>query len=72
MSLGQRDSQGGNGNTGDGHEHARAESLAMSGRCELFALGDIVVRGMTESQQRAAAEIYRRNKDATNADLPPR
>ena len=48
------------------------KSLAISDPCELFALGDIVVRGMTESQQRVAAEIYKKNKDATNADLPPR
>ena len=48
------------------------KSLAISDPCELFALGDIVVRGMTESQQRAAAEIYKKNKDATNAGLPPR
>jgi len=47
------------------------KSLAVSDPCELFAIGDIVVRGMTDAQKRAAAEIYKKNKDATNADLPP-
>jgi len=47
------------------------KSLSVSDPCQLFAIGDIVVRGMTEAEQRAAAEIYKKNKDATNADLPP-
>ena len=45
--------------------------LAISDPCELFAIGDIVVRGMGAAEQRAATEIYKKNKDATNADLPP-
>jgi len=47
------------------------KSLSVSDPCQLFAIGDIVVRGMTEAEQRAAAEIYKKNKDAMNADLPP-
>jgi len=45
--------------------------LAVSDPCELFAIGDIVVRGMSAAEQRAATEVYKKNKDATNADLPP-
>ncbi len=45
--------------------------LAISDPCELFAIGDIVVRGMGAAEQRAATEIYKKSKDATNADLPP-
>jgi hypothetical protein len=48
------------------------KSLSVSDPCQLFAIGDIVVYGMTEAEQRTAAEIYKKNKDATNADLPPR
>jgi hypothetical protein len=51
---------------------ASKKSLAVSDPCGLFALGDVVVRGMTEFEQRAAVEIYKKNEDATNADLPPR
>lgn len=47
------------------------KALAVSDPCELFAVGDIVVRGMSGAEQRAAAEIYKKNKDATNADLSP-
>ena len=47
------------------------KELSISDPCQLFAIGDIVVRGMSEAEQRAAAEIYKKNKDATNADLPP-
>ena len=45
------------------------KALSVSDPCQLFAIGDIVVRGMTEAEQRAAAEAYKKNKDATNADL---
>jgi len=45
--------------------------LAITEPCEVFALGDIIVRGMTDAQKRAAAAVYKKNKDATNADLPP-
>jgi len=45
------------------------KALSVSGPCQLFGIGDIVVRGMTEAEQRAAAEVYKKNKDATNADL---
>jgi hypothetical protein len=45
--------------------------LAIAEPCEVLALGDIVVRGMTEAQRRAAVAVYKKNKDATNADLPP-
>ena len=47
------------------------KALAISDPCELLAVGDIFVRGMSAAEQRAAAEIYKKNKDATNADLPP-
>lgn len=47
------------------------KTLSVSDPCELFAIGDIVVRGMSAAEQRAATEIYKKNKDATNADLPP-
>jgi hypothetical protein len=47
------------------------KSWGSSDPCELFAIGDIIVRGMTDAQKRAAAEVYKKNKDATNADLPP-
>src|SRR5262249_13862808 len=47
------------------------EELALSDSCELFAVGDIVVRGMSEAEKRAATELYRKNKNATNADLRP-
>jgi hypothetical protein len=46
-------------------------ALSVSEPCQLFAIGDIVVHGMTEAEQRAALEAYRTNKDATNADLAP-
>lgn len=45
------------------------KALSVSDPCQLFAVGDIVVRGMTEAEQRVAAEAYKKNKDATNADL---
>ncbi len=45
------------------------KALSVSDPCQLFAIGDIVVHGMTEAEQRAAAEVYKKNKDATNADL---
>ncbi len=38
--------------------------------CQVFAIGGIVVHGMTEAELRAAADVYEKNKDATNADLP--
>jgi hypothetical protein len=47
------------------------KALSVSDPCQLFAIGDIVVYGMSEAEQRAAAEIYMKNTDATNADLPP-
>lgn len=47
------------------------KNLSVPETCELFAIGDIVVQGMTAAQQRAAAEVYRKNRDATNADVPP-
>jgi hypothetical protein len=47
------------------------KSWGSSDPCELFAIGDIIVRGMTEAQKRAAVEVYKKNQDASNADLPP-
>jgi hypothetical protein len=47
------------------------KDLSVSDPCQLFAIGDIVVRGMSEAEQQAAVEVYKKNKDATNADLPP-
>ena len=47
------------------------KELSISEPCELFVIGDIVVRGMSEAERRAAAEVNRKNKDATNVDLPP-
>jgi hypothetical protein len=46
------------------------KELSVSDPCQLFAIGDIVVHGMSEAGQHAAAEVYKKNKDATNADLP--
>jgi len=48
-----------------------AEELGLSDPCELFAIGDIVVRGMSEAEKRAATDLYKKNKNATNADLRP-
>lgn len=47
------------------------KELSISEPCQLFAIGDIVLYGMNEAEQHAAAELYKKNKDATNADLPP-
>jgi hypothetical protein len=38
--------------------------------CRLFAIGAIVVDGMTDAQLHAAAALYTKKHDATNADLP--
>jgi hypothetical protein len=46
-------------------------ALAVSEPCQLFAIGDIIVYGMTEVERHAALEAYRADKDATNADLSP-
>jgi hypothetical protein len=46
------------------------KELSVSERCAIFAIGDIVIEGMTEAEQRAAADVYRKKRDATNADLP--
>jgi hypothetical protein len=46
-------------------------ALSVSDRCQVFAIGDILVHGMTDAEQRAATEAYRTNRDATNADLLP-
>ena len=38
--------------------------------CRLLAIGALVVDGMTDAQLHAAAAVYSKKKDATNADLP--
>jgi len=43
---------------------------SVSDPCRVFAIGAIVVYGMTDAQLRAAADLYKKNKEATNADLP--
>ena len=45
----------------------KEESVADA--CRVFAIGGIVVDGMTDAQLRAAVELYKKNKEATNADL---
>jgi hypothetical protein len=53
-------------------ECAKSQSaLSVPEPCQLFAIGDIIVYGMTDAEQRAALEVYRTNKEATNADLAP-
>jgi len=53
-------------------EHCRKGLVYMhaTDSCRLFAIGAIVVVGMTDAQLHAAAAVYSKKKDATNADLP--
>lgn len=43
----------------------------ITAECRLFAIGDIVVDGMSDAELRRAMAVYRDNLDATNADLSP-
>lgn len=45
------------------------KELSVADPCAVFAIGDIVIDGMAEADRRAAAETYKKNRDATNADL---
>jgi hypothetical protein len=47
------------------------KDLGIPDDCEIFAIGGIVVYGMSEAELRAAAEVYKTNRDAANAELPP-
>jgi hypothetical protein len=43
---------------------------SIPSECRLYALGNIIVYDMSDAELRAATELYKTNKNATNADLP--
>lgn len=49
-------------------EEGRKE-FAVAAECRVFAIGDIVVDGMSDAELRRAMAAYKENRDATNADL---